>query len=80
PIKDMNDKQWNRVEGRVIAALREVPHLNDSEVAVLAMDEVFGKTDSEGVIKPPKGGYTTELLDGVTRMAQVRRKQVGAAK
>lgn len=74
PIADLNGDQWHKVEKLVCSAIIG-GEPDDSKVALDAMNTLFGKI-VEGERKSPPRGYSSDLMDGVRRMAEVRRKQL----
>lgn len=77
PIRDMNGSQWNRYEREAIKAIKAEPRSSNQDLAISALDAVHGRVNKGGDLVPPSGGYTTELVDGATRLVEVRRKQIG---
>lgn len=75
PIGDLNGQQWNAVEAWAISALRNGKLGTDRELAAQALNYLFGKEGEDGMEPPPRG-YSSDLVDGVTRMVEVRRRQV----
>ena len=78
PIKDMNAKQWARAEKEIHALLTcgQTGVRTDRDIAVQSLDAVFGRHGPNG-FKPPSGGYTDALIDGLVSIIPSRRKQYG---
>lgn len=79
PIKDMNAKQWSRAEKEIHALLTsgQAGVRADRDIAIRSLDAVFGKHGPNG-FKPPAGGYTDALIDGLVSIIPARRKQFKA--
>lgn len=79
PIKDLNAKQWDRVEEEVRRMLskglqgEDVP---DHKRAEAILNTIFGAwCDTLDDRLPPPRGYDSELIDGVASIWRVRLKR-----